>query len=209
MANPLGGQSSGDFRETSGRVNIRYIVTRDTYSSLTPDSFTQTNPALVTASANKTETLSATPPYGVLGSSVAFTRPDAGNGLIGGPVKVGGVYDANVKPIGIYLNDALGNPYENTPGVASQKGSVAKGSGTLLECSLYETKQQVGGSAALTYSAGDVVYASVNGFLTNRIEDAYEYNVSGQNDPDFVTVMGVVRVAPDASNHLLVVELRV
>ena len=74
---------------------------------------------------------------------------------------------------------------------------------------LWETQIQIGASTALTYAVGDSLYASVNGLLTNRIEDAYEWNVVGQNDPDFVTLMGVVKVAPDADNSLLVFDLRV
>ncbi len=145
---------------------------------------------------------------GVLGASIAFTRPDAGNGYHGGPVQVGAAYVAGQKPLGIFINDAIGNAFENTPGVASNRGPYFSGQGA-LGVSLWETQVQIGGSAALTYASGDNLYASVNGLLTNRIQDAYEYNVAGQNDPDFVTIVGVVRVAPDADNSLLVLDLRV
>lgn len=208
MANPLGGQGSGDFKETSGRVQLFHIGTRNSVGVLTADAFTQANPPVVTTAPNLSSTLSGITKKGVLGSTVAFTRPDAGNGFHGGPILITAAYQAGQKPLGIYLNDALGNPFENTPGVASGRGPYVCGMAT-VGLSLYETRQQVGGSAALTWAVGDRVYAGVNALVTNRIEDAYEYNVAGQNDPDFVTVLGIVKVAPDANNSLLVIDLRV
>lgn len=202
------GQGSGDFSETSGRIQLFHVGYRNAMGFLTADAFTQANPPIVTTAANVSTTLSGITSVGVLGASVAFTRPDAGNGYHGGPVQVGAAYVAGQKPLGLFLNDAIGNAFENTPGVASNRGPYAAGQGC-VGVSLWETQQQVGGSAALTYAAGDALYASVNGLLTNRIEDAYQYNVVGQNDPDFVTLVGVVKVAPDASNSLLVLDLRV
>jgi hypothetical protein len=175
---------------------------------LTADAFTQANPPIVTTAANVSTTLSGISKLGVLGASIAFTRPDIGNARIGGPVQVGAAYVAAQKPLGIFINDSLGNAYENTPGPASERGPYLSGQGTCA-VSLWETQIQIGANTALTYAAGDKLYASVNGLLTNRIEDAYEYNVSGQNDPDFVTIMGVVKIAPDASNTLMVLDLRV
>jgi len=175
---------------------------------LTSDAFTQANPPVVTTTANVSTTLAGITSVGVLGASVAFTRLDAGNGYHGGPVKVGGNYVAPQKPLGIFINDAIGNAFENTPGVASGRGPYVCGLAT-IGVTLWETQQQIGGSGALSYNAGDFLYASVNGLLTNRIQDAYQYNVAGQNDPDFVTIMGVVRVAPDADNSLMVLDLRV
>lgn len=202
------GQGSGDFAETSGRIQLFYVGHRNSIGILTPDAFTQSNPPIVTTAANVSTTLTGITSVGVLGASVAFTRPDAGNGYHGGPVQVAAAYVAGQKPLGLFINDAIGNAFENTPGVASNRGPYVSGQGT-VGVSLWETQQQVGGNAALTYTAGDNLYASVNGLLTNRIQDAYQYNVAAQNDPDFVTIMGVVRVAPDADNSLLVLDLRV
>jgi hypothetical protein len=202
------GQGSGDFAETSGRVHLFHLGIRNSIGILTADAFTQANPPIVTTAANVSTTLSGITSTGVLGASVAFTRPDSGNGHHGGPVQVTAAYVAAQKPLGLFINDAIGNAYENTPGVASNRGPYVSGQ-AVVGVTLWETQQQIGGSAALTYAAGDFLYASVNGLLTNRIEDAYQYNVSGQNDPDFVTVMGVCRVAPDADNSLMVLDLRV
>ncbi len=201
---PLGGQGSGDFRETSGRVQIFYVVTRNSMGVLTPDSFTQANAPIVTATANRSTTLAGITKAGVLGSSIAFTRYDYGNGFVGGPVLVSAAYDVLLKPVGVFINDSLGNAFENTPGVASGRGPYLCGSGTTIGCALYETKHQITGSAAITYQPGDVLYASVNGLLTNVEEDAYEEQAGTD-----VTIMGICKVAPDANNALLVLDLRV
>lgn len=206
------GQSSGDFRETSGRVQILHEGIRNSVGILTADAFTQANPAIVAVVGPPTTIstqLAGITKRGVLGGTVAFSRPDAGNGYQGGPVQVGGAYVAAQKPLGLYINDSLGNAFENTPGVASGRGPYLSGKGTVA-VSLWETHQQIVPNAVpLVYAAGNRLYASVNGLLTNRIEDAYEYNVAGQNDADFVTVMGIVKVAPDANNTLMVLDLRV
>lgn len=202
------GQGSGDFRETSGRLQLFHAGVRNAYGIATADAYTQDNPPIVTTTANISTTLANITKKGVLGASVAFTRPDAGNGLHGGPVQVAAAYVAGQVPLGLFINDALGNAFENTPGTASGRAPYMSGLGCMA-VSLWETQQQIGGSGALTYAAGDKLYASVNGLLTNRIADAYQYNVVGQNDPDFVTVMGVVKVAPDANNDLMVLDLRV
>jgi hypothetical protein len=174
--------------------------------SLTADAFTQANPPVVTTAPNKSTTLANITKVGVLGGTVAFTRPDIGNGYHGGPVLVAAAYDAGLKPLGFFLNDSIGNPFENTPGPASGKGPYVSGSGSCVGLEVYETQQQIGGSANLTWAPGDKVYASVNGLATNREADSYENNVAGAPAP---TLMGIVKVAPDANNSLLVIDLRV
>lgn len=201
----IGGQGSGDFRETSARVQLFHVVTRNAQGILTPDAFTQANPPIVTGYASTT--LASITKVGVLGGSVAFTRPDYGNGFQGGPVLVSSAYNVGLVPLGIFINDAIGNPFENTPGVASGRGPYVCGNGSCLALSIYETKIQMGGSAgtAITYAAGNKVYASVNGLITNVAADAYEYQVSAGSQ----TLMGIVKVAPDANSSLLVIDLRV
>ena len=205
----IGGQSSGDFKETSSRVQLLHVVTRNSLGLLTPDAFTQANPPVVTT--QKSTTLATITKTGVLGGSIAFTRGDYGNGYHGGPVQISNAYSASLKPLGFFLNDAVGNAFENTPGVASGRGPYVCGSGSCVGLSVYETKVQLGGSAgnAITYAVGDKVWASANGLVTNVLADAYEYNVAGQNDIKFVTLMGVVKVAPDANSSLLVIDVRI
>lgn len=200
------GQGSGDFREISGRVHLLHMGVRNSWGQLATDAFTQVNPPIITASANRSTLLANVTTVGVLSGSVAFTRPDAGNGLHGGPVQVGAAYIDRMRPLGVFLNDAVGNPYENQPARGSERGPFVNGMAT-IGVALWETQRQIGGSAALTYAMGDHLYASVNGLLTNRMEDAYEYQVVA--DPDNVTLIGIVRVAPDANNDLMVLNMRI
>lgn len=208
----IGGQGSGDFRETSARVQLLHVVTRNSQGILTPDAFTQSTPPKVTTA--KSTTLATVTKVGVLGGSVAFTRPDFGNGFHGGPNTT--AYAVGCKPLGIFINDAIGNAFENTPGVASGRGPYVCGSGSCLALSVYETKGQITqgavvNGAAMTYAPGDVVYASVNGFITNLPDDAYERNAPnyGAGSLTNCTILGIVKVAPDANSSLLVIDLRV
>lgn len=198
------GQSSGDFRETSSRVHLFYVVTRNTVGALTTDAFTQANPAVITS--NRSTTLTGITKVGVLGGSVAFTRPLAGNNLVGGPyTTTGPAYYVNHRPLGIFLNDAIGNAYENTPGPASGRGPYVCGSGSCVGVTIYET-QNLATAANLDYNAGDLLYASVNGLLTNVLADSYEYR---QNNSGIFTIVGVVRAKPDSAAPMLVLDLRI
>lgn len=201
------GQSSGDFKETSGRVHLFHVVTRNSVGALSADAFTQANPVVYTSPTVKSTTLAGITKVGVLGGTVAFTRPQVGNNVVGGPfVNAGPAFLAGIKPLGIFINDAVGNAFENTPGPASGRGPYVCGSGSCIGVTLYETKQLQGGGAGtdLVYAAGDFLYASANGLLTNRSADAYE-TLQGAT----ATVMGVVKAAPDANTPMLVLDLRV
>lgn len=203
----IGGQSSGDFRLSTSALRILYSVLKDTILSLSPDGLTQSNPNVVTTSANVSTTIPANVKKGVLGGSVAFTRPDVGPNTVGGAVKVSGAYVAKTRPLGLFINDAAGNAFENTPGPASGKAPFLRGGSCGVK--LYETQQQLGGSSALTYSEGDFLYASVNGLLTNRWQDSYEAQwitaaatgsgtAGAATEPD-CTRMGCVVAPPDAT----------
>lgn len=158
------GQASGGWTESSSALRLLHVGIRNTVGILTADSFTQTNPptAIIgtsTAAGMDTATL------GVLSGSVAFTRGDAAGGSneIGGNGPADVVGTAGYAELGIFINTAVGNAYENTPGVASGKGPYVSGQGTYAN-SLYETLCQAG---ALTngYTTGDSLFASVNGYL--------------------------------------------
>jgi len=197
------GQGSGDFRETSGRIQLFHLGIRNSWGSLATDGFTQQNPPVVP---NKvSSTLAGITKVGVLGSSIAFTRPDAGNGIHGGPIKILGAYVDGQRPLGLFVNDAVGNLYENTPGIGSRRGTFVNGMAT-VGVTLWETQQQIG-VGAIAYAVGDRLYASVNGLLTNQIVDAYEYQVVA--DPNNVTIVGILRVVPDSNNTLMVLDMRI
>jgi hypothetical protein len=197
------GQGSGGFAETRARIQAFHVGQRNSTGILTPDSFTQANPFTAT---NPSTTLTGITTRGVLGATVAFTRNDVGNGFIGGPT----ASTALRRPLGLFINDAVGNAFENTPGVASGRGPYFCGGGT-FGVALYETLN-LNSAAALVYAPGDYLFASKNGLLTNVLADnnlveqaatAPGASLAG------VVVMGIVKISPDANNHLLVLDLRV
>ena len=212
----IGGQASGDFRLGQGALRILYSVVKDSIPVLVADAFTQSNPNVVTTVDNVSTTLPPNVKVGVLGGSVAFTRPSVGGNTVGGAVLVNAAYVANTRPLGLFINDAIGNAFENTPGPASGKGPFLRGAACGVK--IYETQVQLGGGHAdLQWAVGDLVYASVNGYLTNLWTDSYEaqwITAAGSGsglagaaiEPD-VTRMGVVLSPPDASTGELFVEL--
>jgi len=203
-------------------LDIRYPGHRNSYSVLAEDAFTQSNPSSPNAATANTSSTWAnqTNSTGVLGGSVAFTRPDIGNNYIGGPGYAAGVAVAEagaVLPIGLFINDAVGNAYENTPGIASGKGPYVH-SGGQYRIDLYETVAINAGTfsdgtailadGAITYTAGLKLYASENGILTCVPEDAYEV-VAGTQSTATATVVGVVIQAPTTASATMVVDLRI
>jgi hypothetical protein len=209
----INGQASGDFRLSTSALRILYSLVKDSIPSLASDGFTQSNPSVVTTPSAKSTTIPVNVKKGVLGGSVAFTRPDVGPNTAGGAALVSAAFVKKTRPLGLFINDALGNAFENTPGVASGKGPFLRGGSVGVK--LYETQVQttVGGGVvgtALVYENGDLLYASANGLLTNRWQDSYEaqwINLfalgSGAAgvaiEPD-VTRMGTILSTPDATS---------
>jgi len=217
----IGGQASGDYLLSQGALRILYSLIKDTIPSLAADGYTQNNPNVITGTpAAVSTTLPTDVKRGVLGGSVAFTRPDIGENTTGGAVLVTAAYVVNTRPLGLFINDAIGNSYENLPGVGSGKGPHLRGGACGLK--IYETQQQttVGGGLVgddLTYAVGDRLYASVNGYITNRWQDTYEYQwittaATGSGaagaalEPD-VTRLGVLLSPPDAASAEMFFEL--
>jgi hypothetical protein len=227
----IGGQASGDFKLSTSALRILYSLFKDTIPSLSPDGFTQNNPNVVTTLSAVSTTIPLNVKKGVLGGSVAFVRPDIGENTVGGAVLVSGAYVVNTRPLGLFINDAVGNAYENTPGPASGKGPFLRG-GTAGD-KLYETAKQTtnsysGGAwslaggvvgTALVYSPGQKLYASVNGYLTNDWTDSYEAQwiaaaatgsgTAGTPRETDVTRMGTLLAQPDATSTEMFLELNV
>jgi len=217
----IGGLASGDFRLSQGALRILYSLTKDTIPSLSSDGFTQNNPNVVTDAVALSSVLPMNVKKGVLGGSVAFTRPDIGSNTVGGAVLVNVAYVVNFRPLGLFINDALGNAFENTPGVASGKGPFIRGGAVGVK--IYETQVQVTlgpatkGDPLVDYANGQKLYASVNGYLTNRWQDSYEYrwittaglgsSAGTAIEPD-VTCMGIVLSPPDSTSTELFAELK-
>lgn len=201
----INGQASGNFMEGQSALRILYVGHRNTFAAqLTTDAFVQTNPPIVTGASTVSQTLGPAPARGVLSGSVAFTRPDAGNGFIGGPVSVA-PGTGQVRPLGLFINNAAGYSYLNTPAAASGMGPYTSGQGT-IGTKLYET-QNLNGGAALTYGVGQSLYASRNGYLTNlsNADNALEAALSYTG----VTQIGVIKIVPDAVLAELLFDQRI
>ena len=203
---PLLGQASGGFTESSSALRILHVGIRNTIGVLTADAFTQTNPPQ-TVLGNASDQVDQTK-LGVLSGSVAFARPDEGSNYIGGP----GTYQAGMLPLGIFINSANGNSFENTPGTASGKGPYVSSQGTYGN-SLFETYDLTGGGA-ITYAVGDQLLASVNGYLTavtaNVATDSWlqANNVTlADNGQDLV--IGIVKMPADSVQGELVYDQRI
>jgi hypothetical protein len=216
----LPGQASGDFTESSSSLRILYVGIRNSFAAkLTTDGFTQTNPPVITTAVSST--LPTAPKRGVLGGSVAFTRPDAGNGWVGGPTAAAPSAGL-LKPLGIFINDADGNAYENTPAPASGQAPYLSGQGT-YGTRLYETQVLAGagtGTAGddLFYGVGMNLYASVNGYLTtaasalgavDETADLAEVAAGPGTAVADATVIGVVKIVPDSVHAELVYDQRI
>lgn len=212
---PLLGQASGGWTESSSALRLLHAGKRNSVGALTDDAFTQANPLARTTAIEISSNVDTTA-SGVLSGSVCYARNDAGENFIGGPTAgpgatVAGAADARQRPLGVFINSAGGNGFENTPGTASGKGPYMSGQGTYGNA-LFETEDVTGGGA-LTYTAGDVLVGSLNGFLTNNTDannshDRDHILLDGVGNATAV-VIGVLKMAPDATQNELVYDQRI
>ena len=177
------GQASGGFTESSSALRLLHVGIRNTNAILTDDAFTQTNPPIITTASTISSTVD-TSVLGVLSGSVAIARPDQGSHYVGGPgsstlvaasgggtasTASGSSLPRNYTPVGLFINNAVGNAYENTPGPASGLGPYVSAMGTYAS-QLYETQAlaaigALGIGADLPYISGVGLIASLNGYL--------------------------------------------
>lgn len=218
---PLLGQASGGFTESSSALRLLHPGVRNTVGVLTADAFTQTNPPIVTT-AGTISTQTNTGVLGVLSGSVAFTRPDQGSNFIGGPVEPGAPDNILIRPLGCFINTAVGNAFENQPGPASGKGPYMSGQGTYGN-QLFETQAiAVAGAIAagddLIYTAGQELVASRNGYLMMRVTTqtgaAISLDIAGlasevANGNAASTLLGVLKMPPDSEQFEIVYDQRV
>lgn len=214
------GQASGAFTESSSSLRILHVGIRNTVGVITDEAFEQTNPPVLSASTFAgVSTISdqvSTTIFGVLSGSVAFTRPDIDDNVIGGPAATAALLlDAGCRPLGIFINHAAGYSFENTPAAASNKCPYVSAQGCYAN-SLFETNIITNGGttgtavaavntvAVTQYAAGQNLVASVNGYLTNEAADGYEVTQGGTN-----TIIGIVKMAPDNTQDELVYDQRI
>ena len=190
----------------NSHCEVLYRQTFNTYGSITTLGLTQDNRVGNTQKVANTR-LTTTTNKGILAGSVVASDSTAPGGAI-----VPASYDAystagdstTYDPIvGIAVNDAVGNPYESSSAVASQKVVYCHGTGTVLKTDIYETYEYLVSTNALTYLPGQRLYASTNGLLTNAAGLRIK-NVAGSQ-----TVVAVVLQAPTSADRWMVVQLRV
>jgi hypothetical protein len=133
-------------------LRIRYPGNRNTLSTLAATGFTRQN-------------------FGAPGATSSRITADTPDGVLGGMVaKFSGNYEINISDnhtaVGLFLNDAAGSPFENTPAVASGKITMMTSMGC-YETDLYETRDEADQNP-VTYVAGDPLYASDFGLLTSE-----------------------------------------
>ena len=218
---PLLGQASGDWTESSAALRILLLGVRNSTGVLTTDAFTQTNPPIV-AIAGTISTQADTGTLGVLSGSVAFARPDAGSNFIGGPVEPGAPDEGLVQPLGVFVNTAVGNAFENQPGPASGKNTYVSSQGTYGN-QLFETQALAAAGAIaqgtdLTYTTGNQLVASRNGYLVMRATvqtgASVSLDIAGitsevANGAAASTTLGILKMPPDSEQFELVYDQRV
>ena len=87
-------------------------------------------------------------------------------------------------PVGLFVNNAAGNPFDNAPAVASNKIAIAQKMAS-VEVDIY---------ADVEFKIGDKLYADANGYLTN---------VKGSDE----TVIGIVTKLPTTSDPFMGLEM--
>jgi len=215
------GQASGGFTESSSALRLLHVGIRNTNAVLTDDAFTQTNPPIITSPANLISTTVDTSVLGVLSGSVAFTRPDQGSNYVGGPVEPGaGVNALCTKPVGLFINNAVGNAYENTPGPASGLGPYVSAMGTYAS-QLYETQAPAAAgaylaAADLVYTSGMGLMASRNGYLIPSQDSAganlattASFSSERTNGATSATIIAILRMPADSTQPEIVFDQRI
>jgi len=218
---PMLGQASGGFTESSAALRLLHVGIRNATGVLTADGFTQTNPPIVTT-AGTISTQTNTGVAGVLSGSVAFTRPDQGSNFIGGPVEPGAPDNILIRPLGVFVNTAVGNAFENQPGPASGKNTYVSAQGTygnqLFETQALATVGAVTVGDDLIYQAGQELVASRNGYLMMRVTtqtgaaislDVASTTSEVANGNTASTLLGVLKMPPDSEQFELVYDQRV
>ncbi len=155
----------------------------DSIPVLSDDCFTKANYG---ENVNGNSTLSVNTPRGVLGGSVAALSAGLDYTVV--------PFTTNLMPVGLFVNDAAGAAFENSPAVASGKVAVMKAMAS-VEVDVYETKAI--GNTDLTFPVGQYVYGSAQGLLTT--EHTFSPSV----------VIGVVTKSPSVSSPTLGLDMRI
>jgi len=126
---------------------------RNSYFYLKDSDFLRVNYGAATMT---TSTVISTTPNGVLPGMVSYISDDLEVAVFDGTSGI---------PNGIFGQGSADHSFENTPAVASGKVVVLM-TGGIYELDYFETVAE-DGVTDITYAAGDTLYASQNGLLTN------------------------------------------
>lgn len=178
----------------NAHCNVLYRQTFNSYGRIVAAGLTQDNRVGNAQKANNTR-LNSNTNKGILAGSVVAV---SSSGYIG---PCAGDASANDLAVGIAVNDAVGNAYESSSAVASERVVYAHGTGTVLSTDIYETKA-TDGTAAVTYTAGDKLYSSQNGLITNSggmslVPSAYH------------TLIGILLKVPTATDPYMTLQMRI
>jgi hypothetical protein len=99
--------------------------------------------------------------------------------------------------VGLFVNDAAGAAFENSPAVASGKVAVMKAMAS-VEVDVYETVE-ADDTTPLVFAVGDLLYSSAQGLLTNE----------ASNEVAPKTVIGICTKKPTTSSPTLGLDMRV
>jgi len=185
--------SSNPTRDT--HMDALYRQTYNTIGQITTAGLTQDNRVGNDQKKNN-DRLTANTNKGILAGSVVAV---VGEGLIGPCLADSTFAD---KAVGVAVNDALGNPYTSSSAVASERVVYAHGTGTVFSTDIYEVVE-ADGTGALGFAAGQLVYASQNGLLTNSVGLAGSPALTGK------TVVGIILKAPSPTDAYMTVQMRI
>ena len=170
-------------------LNILNRVTLNTLMNLTAADLTLDNVNISTQSQANTR-LSTDTPKGLLAGAIVKAGTTSQTVVICDNT-------SSEQPLGVIINNAAGYPFESSSGVASGKAPYLHGAGSVFTTDLYETFQ-TDGTTVLTYTPGLPLYASANGLLSN---------VTGVSNTTIV--VGIVLIAPSASDPFMAVQMRI
>ena len=135
-------------------------------------------------------TLSVNTPRGVLGGSVAAISSGLDYTVVPGTDVL--------RPVGLFVNDAAGAAFENSPAVASGKVAVMKAMAS-VEVDVYETQTAADDTIDIVWTVGNLLYSSAQGLLTNE--------ASNETAPK--TVIGICTKRPVTASPTLGLDMRI
>ena len=233
------GQASGGWTESSSALRILYVGHRNSIGILTDDSFTRPTPP--SPPRDRPPRTAWTPPFSAscparwpslapirapTTLAAPATTPSSPLAVAVRPAPTAPAASRCYRPLGLFINDAAGNAFENQPGVASGKGPYVSSQGSYAS-SLYETNNisagAIGGlasGAAWTYITGVPLITSLNGYLM----PAHIWDGAAEQSTDVAaaalesavinaggssTTIGILKMPADATQPELVFDQRI